>query len=248
MMNQTESATAETQISDEEIARVESLVEAGVQRSLESLDAWKLFGPLRGDRPGQPIDPAKCTKEKHKCELHSVTTPDTNNICGACLLYKRIVMERSSFPVGGRSDACDYMSGGIADPLIFAFIKNGDWLKPASHFTGAWFVKHPITYFQRAQSSMAPVSQAGIRRNQVRLYEAHALLAKLGIQNVDATLGKLHGFWQTEAGGIIYSYDELLDTLGPIATIATCMHNLSLDSTTDMIALCAGARKLMFDE
>ncbi|MCK9603390.1 MAG: hypothetical protein M0R66_03440, partial [Candidatus Omnitrophica bacterium] len=45
----------------EEIAIVESHVEANVQRSLDSFDAWKVMGPFRGDKPGAPPDPAKCT-------------------------------------------------------------------------------------------------------------------------------------------------------------------------------------------
>ena len=64
-------APAKPVLTQEDINVIESLVEANVQRSLDSLDAWKLTGPFRGDQPGKPSDPSKCSKDKHNCDLEA---------------------------------------------------------------------------------------------------------------------------------------------------------------------------------
>ena len=233
--------------SREEIAVIESLIEANVQRSLDSLDAWKLAGPFRGDQPGRPIDPARCTREKHSCDLDA---GDNNSLCVGCTLYRRIVRERSVFPVGGRSDVCDYMATGIAETLIYAFIKDGAWLAPASKITGRWFVKHPITFTNRQQSSMTPSTQMGVRRNRIRIYQADELLDKLGLTAAkESILQKMHDYWHTEAGGMFYSLDELLDFLGPVTTIAMNMHRIGidLDSIPDITKLVCGVQKIVIN-
>jgi len=254
-MESPSSLTASREIADappsaptpEEIAIVESHVEANVQRSLDSFDAWKVMGPFRGDKPGAPPDPSKCTREHHTCDLES-SEPDA--LCVGCAIYRRIVRERSAFPVGGRADVCDYLANAVAEPLIFAFIKNGQWLAPAAKFTGAWFVKHPITFAHRPRMSLVPASQVSVRRNKVRIYRAEDVLDRLGLAGArDAILRRLHDYWRTDAGGIFYSLDELLDGLGPLATIAQNSARLGLRASDigDPMRVIAGIQDITAD-
>jgi hypothetical protein len=229
-------------ITQEEKVVIESLIEANVQRSLDSLDSWKLTAPFRGEKGA--TDPNRCSKEKHTCNMEA---DDIGTLCVGCILYRRIVIERSMFPVGGRADVCDYLASGIAEPLIFAFIRDGGWLAPAQKLEGKWFVKHPITFAMRPQTSIIPASQASIRRNKVRLYQADTLLERLGIAtSKENILARLHDYWHTETGGVIYSLDELLDLLGPIATIAAGANKMGLSlANIDLGRVAAGTQGIL---
>lgn len=230
-----------------DIPYIEALIEANVQRSLDSLDAWKLTAPFRGDDPAKPADPKKCSKDKHTCNLEA---EDISATCVGCVLYRRIVKERSIFPVGGHSGACDYMALSIAEPLIFAFIRNGEWLNPTENLEGRWFVKHPITFVARTQTSMVPATQVAVRRNKIHLFEGDAILARLGlVGRKDTIYARLHDYWHTKAGGIIYSLDELLDSFGQLTQYATNAYRLgiNLDETVDIDKLAVGLQGVVLD-
>lgn len=240
-----DTSTEKKPASQLDITYVEALIEANVQRSLDSLDAWKLTAPFRGERPDEKPKEGRCSREKHTCNLES---EDVGASCVGCVLYRRIVKERAIFPVGGRADVCEYLASGIAEPLIFAFIRNGDWLNPTAQLTGHWFVKHPITYIARPTSTMIPTTQVAIRRNKIRLFEGDALLEKLGLSAFKDTIySRLHDYWHTESEGVIYSLDELLDILNPWTQVAMGAHRLgiALDELADTGKVIAGIQNVV---
>lgn len=213
-------APEKTRVTKKELAQIEALIDINAQRALESLDTWKLTAPFRGGKPGT------CSKERHVCNMDS---DNLNALCVGCALYKKIVLSHSIFPVGGQSSVCDYMATGIADPLIFAFIKDATWLAPMANLRGRWFVKHPITFALRKQSSMCVTPQCAVRRNRVRIFNAEELLARLHLtKESDAIFQNMHDYWRTNAGGAIYSLDELLDVLDAITDVALSMRKIGI--------------------
>jgi hypothetical protein len=214
------SASAKDKIID--IGEVEAAIEANVQKSLDSFDAWKVVEKLRA----QEKNP--CTREKHNCNMDG----EIKNMCLGCIMYRNIVLNRSTVPVGGRSDICDYFATNIVAPLILAFAKESNWLSPMSELSGRWFIKYPITYASRPTSSLVPDVQVMVRRNKIRIYEAEDLLKQFSVtgENVEKLFDHINNPWTTNAGGKIYILDEFLDTLGPIHTIAQKMCQLGLES------------------
>jgi len=220
------------------IAAIEAQVEANAQSTLDTLDAWKLAIPF------YPKDaPAKCTKEKHTCNLEAEGVKD---MCVGCAIYKRLVIERAVCQIGGRSDINDYIAAGVAAPIIFAFVKEGQWLSPMSELTGRWFVRHPVTFVIRPQCSLFPEAQVAIKRNRVRIFNGDELLATLGVapENFETVYKRLDAYWHTKEGGAIYSIDNLLDQLGPIAQIAQGVIKLGLEETS-IVDLVRGTARIL---
>jgi len=209
------------------IEDIESLVEANVQRTLDTLDAWKLAAPFKVQDGS-----VQCTRERHVCDLNG----SAGKICVGCTLYSRIVMNRDSFQVGGRSEVCDYLASGIADPLIFAFIKNGDWLRPMAKLTGSWFVKHPITFHSRRPTSLVAVSQVSVRRNKIRIFGADELLKSMRFSDtsIAETLSIMPYYHTTEAGGKIYSLDDLLDVFEPVGNVVSSLARIGINTTLEI--------------
>lgn len=204
------------------IASMESLIEANVQSTLDGLDAWTMTAPFLGNAAKSPT---ACTKAKHTCDFDAEET----KLCIGCLLFRRIVKQRSIFPVGGRTDACDFLAAGIAEPLVTAFMKDSAWLNPLAELKGRWFVKHPLTFINKARSTIHPASQVALRRDRARLFDGDALLGQLGLfEQKDKIYTYLHDFWHTKAEGLIYSLDELFEVLGPIIPIAESMNRLGV--------------------
>lgn len=214
------------------IEEIEALIETNVQRTLDSLDAWKMVLPITKQQREAKAAPEKekplCTKEKHTCDMDS---DDISALCIGCLLYQRIVKRRTLFQIGGRSDACDFLALQIADPLIGTFIADSRWLQPARDLTGCWFVKHPVSFTTHTMRAIFPVPQASVRRDRVRLWRASDVLNQLGIdaEHHDTVLKHLRVEWSTASGdGHFYAIDELLDALGGVTQIAAGLTKLGL--------------------
>jgi hypothetical protein len=223
------------------LAIIEGAVEQDVQRILDTYDAWTATVPLRSREAEQ--DPHKCTREKHHCKMNG----DISKMCVGCLLYRRIVRERASFIVGGRTDACDYVAGGIAEPLIRGFLADARWLEGAKDLAqGAYFVRCPISFTMRQQNTMFPTSQACVQRHPVRFFDAHTILEKLGLgDHITTVLEKLTIHWKTTADGMIYSLDELLNHIAPITNIASAFDSLGISpSGTEVLRVLDSARNI----
>lgn len=223
----------------------ESIVEANVQKTLDTFDAWKITLPFRGKDPSNPAPEGFCTQEKHNCDLDA---DNDRNICIGCLLYKKLVLQRSIFPVGGNTEVCDYFAVGIAEKLIRAFVESDKWLTPMRDIKGKWFIKHPLTFISRQQSAMIPVAQVALRRNKIHIFEGDALLKRMGISpaQYDSVYRHLRVSWNTEAGGMIYSLDELLDNISPLVQIGAGFSKFGIDiaSLPDLKETIAGIQSI----
>jgi hypothetical protein len=83
---------------------------------------------------------------------------------------------------------------------------------------------------------MHPIAEIAIRRNMIKLYDARAIIEKLGlIDHFDTILESLVFQYKTKSGeGIIYFYDEFIEQILPIRTIGEAINAIGIDSIIDI--------------
>ena len=201
-------------MSQTDISAIEKQVEANVQKSLETLDAWRLTEPLQRNTQG-----AKCQKDAIKCDLKE------QKVCVGCEFYRCLTTGEASFDVGGRSDVCELIAH-MSDYISFGFIQDGKWLNPAATLTGNWFVRHPVRFVEHRRGALTPKTRVSIQRNKVKFYRADEILAKIGA--TDELYKELRICWKISPTCTIFSFDEFLDYLKPFVDCATAMKHLHI--------------------
>jgi hypothetical protein len=194
------------------ITRAENEIESMVQLALTELDPWNLVKPIyQINRMTEEQIAKTCTKERHICDL------DSGRVCVGCALYRQLVKTHSVFGSNSASDMRDIIAM-IYGAMSTQFIKNGRWLTALDKSPDTWFVSFPLVIQRTQHFSLVAGPFITVKRNRVRLYEAGALLARLGLSAYKDTIyRKLPERWNTSAGGVVYCLNDLLDELAPIS-------------------------------
>ena len=195
------------------ITRAENEIESMVQLALTELDPWNLVKPIyQINRMTEEQIAKTCTKERHICDL------DSGRVCVGCALYRQLIKSHSVFGSNSASDMRDILAM-IYGAMSTQFIKNGRWLTALDKSPDVWFVSFPLVIQRTGHYSLVSGPFITIKRNRVRLYEAGALLERLGLSAFKDTIyRKLPERWNTSAHGTIYCLNDLLDDLAPIST------------------------------